>query len=144
MAQRKAGSALPQLLQELREKPDGTFGVGEVADIIERSMAALKVDPAVSRRKLCTELNDLSRLIRATKDEIALLSPDDVKHEYLPKAADELDAIVAATADTTNAIKTKKKTDKKVLTDEDLLEGPQKVGEAHAQEDFDTLFASFG
>ncbi len=144
MAQRKAGSALPQLLQELREKPDGTFGVGEVADIIERLMAALKVDPAVSRRKLCTELNDLSRLIRATKDEIALLSPDDVKHEYLPKAADELDAIVAATADTTNAIKTKKKTDKKVLTDEDLLEGPQKVGEAHAQEDFDTLFASFG
>lgn len=144
MAQRKAGSALPQLLQELREKPDGTFGVGEVADTIERLMAALKVDPAVSRRKLCTELNDLSRLIRATKDEIALLSPDDVKHEYLPKAADELDAIVAATADTTNAIKTKKKTDKKVLTDEDLLEGPQKVGEAHAQEDFDTLFASFG
>ena len=221
MAQRKAGSALPQLLQELREKPDGTFGVGEVADIIERLMTALKVDPAVSRRKLCAELNDLSRLIRTTKDEIALLSPDDVKHEYLPKAADELDAIVAATADATNAImdateiieaamsgvegetrdqlldattriyeacgfqditgqrinkvvgalkeietridalltafggdvvirkpikaiKTKKKTDKKVLTDEDLLEGPQKVGEVHAQEDIDTLFASFG
>ena len=220
MAQRKAGSALPQLLQELREKLDGTVSVGEVADIIERLMAALKVDPAVSQRRILADLKDLSRLIRTNKDEIALLSPDDVKHEYLPKAADELDAIVAATADATNAImdateiieaamsgvegetrdqlldattriyeacgfqditgqritkvfgspkeietridalltsfggdvttgkpikalKTKKKTDKKALTDEDLLVGPQKVGEANTQEDIAKLFASF-
>ena len=216
MAQRKAGNELPQLLRELRDKPDGTVSVGEVADIIERLMAALKVDPAVSRRKFFIDLKDLSRIIRTTKDEIALLSPDDVKHEYLPKAADELDAIVVATADATNAImdateiieaamsgvdgkardqlldattriyeacgfqditgqritkvvgalkeiqnridalltafgddgKTRKpkkalKMKKKVSTDEDLLEGPQKVGEANTQEDIDKLFAGF-
>jgi chemotaxis protein CheZ len=220
MAKRKAGSELPRLLRDLREKPDGTVSVGEVADIVERLMTTLKADPAVSRRKIFTELKGLAQFIRTTKDEIALLSPDDVKHEYLPKAADELDAIVAATADATNAImdateiieaamsgvegetrdqlldattriyeacgfqditgqritkvfgslkeietridalltafggdvttgkpikalKTKKKTDKKVLTDEDLLVGPQKVGEANTQEDIDKLFASF-
>ena len=104
MAKRKAGSELPQLLRELREKPDGTVSVGEVADIVERLMAALKIDPAVSRHRLFTELKGLSRLIQTTKDEIALLSPDDVKNEHLPKAADELDAIVVATAEATNTI----------------------------------------
>ena len=216
MAQRKAGSELPRLLRELREKPDGTVSVGEVADIVERLMTALKADPSVSQRKLFTDLKGLAQLIRTTKDEIALLSPDDVKHEYLPKATDELDAIVAATAEATNAImdateiveaamsglegetrdqlldattkiyeacgfqditgqritkvvgalkeienridalltafggdvKTRKpkkapKAKKKALTDEDLLEGPQKVGEANTQEDIDKLFAGF-
>ena len=104
MAKRKAGSELPRLLRELREKPDGTVSVGEVADIVDRLMTALKADPAVSRRKLFTELKGLARLIRKTKDEIALLSPDDVKHEYLPKATDELDAVVAATDEATHAI----------------------------------------
>ena len=215
MAKRKAGSELPRLLRELREKPDGTVSVGEVADIVDRLMTALKADPAVSRRKLFTELKGLARLIRKTKDEIALLSPDDVKHEYLPKATDELDAVVAATDEATHAImdateiveaamsdiegkaraqildattriyeacgfqditgqritkvvgalkeietrvyalltafggngKTRKpkktpETKKKVLTDEGLLEGPQKVGEGNTQEDIDKLFAS--
>ena len=104
MAKRKAGSELPQLLRDLREKPDGTVSVVEVADIVERLMTALQVDPAVSRRKLFTDLKGLSRLIQTTKDEIAFLNPADVKNEYLPKATDELDAIVAATADATNTI----------------------------------------
>ena len=86
MAKRKAGSELPQLLRDLREKPDGTVSVVEVADIVERLMTALQVDPAVSRRKLFTDLKGLSRLIQTTKDEIAFLNPADVKNEYLPKA----------------------------------------------------------
>lgn len=216
MAKRKAGSELPQLLRDLREKPDGTVSVVEVADIVERLMTALQVDPAVSRRKLFTDLKGLSRLIQTTKDEIAFLNPADVKNEYLPKATDELDAIVAATADATNTImdateiveavisgvegeardqlldattkiyeacgfqditgqrinkvvgalkeiettidsllvafggdgeikrpKKAPKTLTKVPTDENLLEGPQKVGEANTQEDIDKQFASF-
>ena len=57
MAQRKAGKVLPRLLRELREKPDGTVSVGEVADVIERLMAAIKIDPAGSRRKLFASLD---------------------------------------------------------------------------------------
>jgi len=104
MAQRKAGSASPHFLQELREKPDGAFSVGKVADSIERLMAALKGGLAVFRSKLLIKLNDLSDFIRTIKGEIPLLSPYVVKHEYLSKAADELDKIVAATADAKNSI----------------------------------------
>lgn len=54
--------------------------------------------------KVLAELDDLARVIRDAKREIAAIRPDEVKEEYLPKAADELDAVVAATADATNTI----------------------------------------
>lgn len=54
--------------------------------------------------KILHELGDLAKFIRAAKREIAAIRPDDVKDEYLPKAADELDAVVEATADATNVI----------------------------------------
>ncbi|MHB1207173.1 MAG: protein phosphatase CheZ, partial [Rhodospirillaceae bacterium] len=50
------------------------------------------------------ELKHLAEFIQDTKTEIAALRPDVVKSEYLPTAADELDAIVAATAQATNTI----------------------------------------
>ena len=50
------------------------------------------------------ELKHLAEFIQDTKTEIAALRPDVVKQQYLPTAADELDAIVAATAHATNAI----------------------------------------
>lgn len=50
------------------------------------------------------ELKHLAEFIQDTKTEIAALRPDVVKSEYLPTAADELDAIVASTAKATNTI----------------------------------------
>lgn len=50
------------------------------------------------------ELEQLAAYIDAAKSEIAEIRPHDVKEEYLPNATDELDAIVEATADATNAI----------------------------------------
>jgi len=54
--------------------------------------------------KILSELDDLAKYIRAAKREIAAIRPDEVRDEYLPKAADELDAVVEATADATNTI----------------------------------------
>ena len=54
--------------------------------------------------KILSELADLAKYIRDAKREIAAIRPDDVKDQYLPKAADELDAVVEATADATNSI----------------------------------------
>ena len=53
---------------------------------------------------LFNQLQNLSHFIGQTRDEIAALRPDEVKAEFLPKATDELDAIVEATADATNQI----------------------------------------
>jgi len=59
---------------------------------------------APSEAALFSELEVLAEFIKQARKDIAELSPDDVKHEYLPTASDELDAIIAATADATNAI----------------------------------------
>jgi chemotaxis protein CheZ len=50
------------------------------------------------------EIEDLARLIKNAKREIAALHPDDIRRKHLPSATDELDAIVAATAEATGVI----------------------------------------
>lgn len=55
-------------------------------------------------RGLFDELTRLARFIEAAKRDIAALHPDDIRQKHLPTAADELDAIVTATADATGAI----------------------------------------
>lgn len=51
-----------------------------------------------------SELGKLAAYIQDAKKEIAALRPQEVKESFLPRASDELDAIVGATADATNAI----------------------------------------
>ncbi len=50
------------------------------------------------------ELARLAKFIDAAKREIAEISPQDLKDEHLPHATDQLDAVVDATAEATNAI----------------------------------------
>lgn len=59
---------------------------------------------ALQDRGLFDELMRLARFIEAAKRDIAALHPDEIRQKHLPTAADELDAIVAATADATGAI----------------------------------------
>ncbi len=51
-----------------------------------------------------SELGKLAAYIQDARKEIATLRPHEVKDEFLPRATDELDAIIGATADATNAI----------------------------------------
>lgn len=55
-------------------------------------------------RGLFDELTRLARFIEDAKRDIAALHPDEIRQKHLPTAADELDAIVTATADATGAI----------------------------------------
>jgi len=57
-----------------------------------------------SDKGLYVELKRLAAFIEQTKAEIAALRPDEVKLAFLPKATDELDAIVKSTAEATNRI----------------------------------------
>lgn len=57
-----------------------------------------------SDKGLYLELKRLASFIEQTKSEIAALRPDEVKLAFLPKATDELDAIVRSTAEATNRI----------------------------------------
>ena len=69
-----------------------------------RPGAARRARPGAQDRGLFDELTRLARFIEAAKRDIAALHPDEIRQKHLPTAADELDAIVAATADATGAI----------------------------------------
>src|SRR5690348_6480936 len=53
---------------------------------------------------LLTEIEELGRTIEAAKAEIAALRVDDITGSHIPFATDELDAIVAHTAQATHEI----------------------------------------
>jgi len=59
--------------------------------------------PAKSRG-LFSELESLALFIETAKRDIAALHPEEIRKKHLPTAADELDAIVASTAEATGSI----------------------------------------
>jgi len=68
----------------------------------------------------------------------------------LQNIEEKIDALVSAFGDEIEKVKStdtdkdaSKKDDKKTITDEDLLEGPQLSGEGRSQEEIDALLASF-
>jgi chemotaxis protein CheZ len=93
-----------RLLEELRAKYGDTVQVEEVAKVVGALMSSGTGDMRGLSRKIYAELEALNTYIQTAKTEIAALRPDEVKDEFLPAAATELDAIVDATAEATNTI----------------------------------------
>jgi len=73
----------------------------EIADYIFES---LKVVVSPTDLTFYTQMNELANYIKKAKAEIALIKPDDISKNYVPKATDELDAVVMATEEATNSI----------------------------------------
>jgi chemotaxis protein CheZ len=104
MATDSVDPELAARLQELGREPGDTVKVDEIADVVDSILSTMQGDLSAVDVKLYEELESLSRFITEAKTDIAALRPDEVKDEFLPKAADELDAIVEATAEATNSI----------------------------------------
>lgn len=101
------GAVDPELAERLRElgkDPDGTVKIAEISDVVASILATMKGDLSAIDVKLYEELESLSKFIDEAKADIAALRPDEVKEEFLPTAADELEAIVEATGEATNSI----------------------------------------
>lgn len=91
-------------LEALQKKHGNRVEVADIAGVVESMMATMKGDLTAADLELYHELEALARYIHAAKADIAALRPDQVKDDYIPTAADELDAIVAATEEATNTI----------------------------------------
>ena len=91
---------------------DGRSATAVRADVSRARKAAKVIGKVMSSVKggshneadLFAELSKLAKYIQDAKKEIAALRPEEVKEQFLPNASGELDAIVGATADATNAI----------------------------------------
>ena len=100
----KVDATLRQRLEELESKHGDTVRTADIAEVVESMMATLKGDVVGADLAIYAELESLARYIQTAKTEIARLRPDQVKEQYLPAAADQLDAIVEATAEATHTI----------------------------------------
>jgi chemotaxis protein CheZ len=76
----------------------------EIAEVVSGLLATMEGDLSDGNLKLFAELESLSNYIHSAKSEIAALRPDEITARHLPKATDELDAIVGATEEATNSI----------------------------------------
>ena len=72
--------------------------------LFRKALVALERQARAREAKVREELKRLNHIIRTTKADIAAIRPDEVKQEFIAAAAGELDAIVEATAEATNAI----------------------------------------
>ncbi|MEQ9170427.1 MAG: protein phosphatase CheZ [Rhodospirillales bacterium] len=104
MATDSVDPELATRLQELGREPGGSVKVEEIAEVVEAILTTMQGDLSAVDVRLYEELESLSRFITDAKTDIAALRPDEVKDEFIPSAADELDAIVEATAEATNSI----------------------------------------
>lgn len=91
-------------LSSLRVVHGDVVKVSEISGVVESIMATMKGDLSADDLELYNELQALATYIHDAKSDIAALRPDEVRDDYLPTAADELDAIVLATENATNTI----------------------------------------
>jgi chemotaxis protein CheZ len=96
----------PELVGRLSELQGRMQSVSraEIAEVVSALLAEMEGDLSEDNLKLFAELESLSRYITTAKSEIAALRPDEITARHLPKATDELDAIVGATEEATNSI----------------------------------------
>jgi len=97
-------SEVASLLHDLRQKDSESSRVEDISAVVEGIMQTLRNGLSDADRKVFVALESLSTFIAETKRDIAALRPDEVKDELIPTASDELDAIVAATAEATHSI----------------------------------------
>ena len=72
--------------------------------LFHKALVALDRQARAREAKVRAEIKRLTDIIRAAKADIAAIHPDEVKQEFIATASNELDAIVEATAEATNAI----------------------------------------
>jgi chemotaxis protein CheZ len=102
-ARRGAAKELRARLAELRARRAGTLPVREAVAVIDDVLAAGR-RMSMRGRTLRSEIRRLSEFIDSVRSDIVTVRTDEVKKEFIPTATDELDAIIEATADATNAI----------------------------------------
>jgi chemotaxis protein CheZ len=103
MSERSEDADLMGEIKALSTAAPPTLEASAVASVVEAVLASLSGEMSVADLKLYHELQQLARYIAAAKREIAEIEPSDI-NARIPEATDELDAVVAHTAEATGTI----------------------------------------
>ena len=88
-------------VEEIRDTAGDSVALDDVADIVHCLMTSIEGDISLADLKLHDERADLVKYIRTARVEIAAIQPDRIRAEQIRPALDELDAVVMATAEST-------------------------------------------
>jgi chemotaxis protein CheZ len=94
---------LKLILDELRKRPS-VPSEGEVRVAVEEVVGSLGGELSLADLTLYRELEALANFIKMARAEIASVRPDRIKHQDIPSATDELEAVVGATEVATGSI----------------------------------------
>jgi chemotaxis protein CheZ len=86
-----------------RVGPDG-ITPDPIEQAVRQVLGSLAGDLTTTEASLLAELEALGREVQRAKTEIAALRVDDINESHIPRATDELDAVVEHTANATNEI----------------------------------------
>lgn len=104
MNQDDAEIALQKRLDLIRAARGNSVPLDDVAEIVRAILDTMSGEISSNELRVYNELEALAVIIRKTKQEIADIRPDEIKDDFLPTAADELDAIVQSTETAANTI----------------------------------------
>ncbi len=104
MASRAVDKDLDQRLEALAQDSDGRVRIADIKEVVHALMDTLRGDVTATELRAYRELEGLVHYIEQARQDIASLRPDEIQSDYIPKATDELDAIVSATEQATNDI----------------------------------------
>ncbi len=103
--QRGASQATPKRRQETpSEGTTAQFDLDEVAKKVAEVAANIGGDKMSVVSRMIEQIENLAQVIKAARSEIAALNPSEMRERHFATATDELDAVVGATEDATNAI----------------------------------------
>lgn len=88
-------------VEEIRDTAGDSVALDDVADIVHCLMTSIEGDISLADLKLHDERAELVKYIRAARVDIAAIQPDRIRAEQIRPALDELDAVVMATAEST-------------------------------------------
>ena len=95
---------LTHRLDELRANGSDHISSANIRDIVENVLSTMDGDVSGRDVKLYADIQSLSGFIARAKSELAELRPEAIAQEHIPAATDELDAVISATEEATNAI----------------------------------------
>ena len=98
-----ANKVREELLEKLRAFESNAESV-DLEALADSLLQNVNDEAVVTNLKLLTEIGSVASYIHDMKEQLASLRPDEIKSDYLPTAASELDAIVGATEQATHNI----------------------------------------
>ncbi|MFZ5608533.1 MAG: protein phosphatase CheZ [Pseudomonadota bacterium] len=104
MSSNSVSVSLQSRLAALRAERGGNVAIDEVGDVVTSLVSTLQGDFEATTLRFSAEIERLMEFITTAKEEIASINPNTLSKRDLPGAADELDAIVAATEDAAGKI----------------------------------------